>query len=110
MAWVYLVIAGVFEWGWPVGLKLGWTDEGANYPWIIFAVICMGFSGALLLMAQRTIPIGTAYAVWTGLGAVGTFLIGVMFFWRFRDAGTVFLYRPDHSGNSRAQAVIGALI
>jgi quaternary ammonium compound-resistance protein SugE len=40
----------------------------------------MGFSGALLLLAQRTIPIGTAYAVWTGLGAVGTFLIGVMFF------------------------------
>jgi quaternary ammonium compound-resistance protein SugE len=80
MAWVYLIIAGIFEWGWPVGLKLGWTDQGANIPWIIFAIVCMGFSGALLLLAQRTIPIGTAYAVWTGLGAVGTFLIGVMFF------------------------------
>ena len=80
MAWIYLIIAGIFEWGWPVGLKLGWTDDGANYSWIAFAIVCMGNSGALLLIAQRTIPMGTAYAVWTGIGAVGTFLIGVMFF------------------------------
>ena len=80
MAWIYLVIAGIFEWGWPVGLKLGWTEEGANYSWIAFAIVCMAASGTLLLIAQRTIPIGTAYAVWTGLGAVGTFLIGILFF------------------------------
>ncbi len=80
MAWVYLIIAGIFEWGWPVGLKLGWTDKGANLPWLLFAIVCMTFSGMLLLIAQRTIPMGTAYAVWTGIGAVGTFLIGVMFF------------------------------
>jgi quaternary ammonium compound-resistance protein SugE len=80
MAWLYLIIAGIFEWGWPVGLKLGWTDEGANYSWLTFAIVCMGVSGALLLIAQRTIPMGTAYAVWTGIGAVGTFLIGVTFF------------------------------
>jgi len=86
MAWIYLIIAGIFEWGWPVGLKLGWTDEGASYGWLAFAIVCMGVSGALLLIAQRTIPIGTAYAVWTGLGAVGTFLIGVMF---FNDAATL---------------------
>ncbi len=80
MAWVYLIIAGIFEWGWPVGLKLGWTDKGVNFSWLLFAIACMTISGTLLLIAQRTIPIGTAYAVWTGLGAVGTFLIGVMFF------------------------------
>lgn len=80
MAWIYLIIAGIFEWGWPIGLKLGWTDEGPNYNWLAFAIVCMGISGALLLIAQRTIPMGTAYAVWTGIGAVGTFLIGVMVF------------------------------
>ena len=80
MAWVYLVIAGIFEWGWPVGLKLGWTEQGPQYGWIAFAVICMAASGALLLVAQRTIPIGTAYAVWTGIGAVGTFVLGILLF------------------------------
>lgn len=75
-----MVFTPISEWGWPIGLKLGWTDEGENYPWLAFAIVCMGISGALLLIAQRTIPMGTAYAVWTGIGAVGTFLIGVMFF------------------------------
>ena len=80
MAWVYLVIAGVFEWGWPIGLKLGWTEHGAHFGWIGFAVLCMVVSGGLLLIAQRTIPMGTAYAVWTGIGAVGTFLLGTLLF------------------------------
>ena len=86
MAWLYLIIAGIFEIGWPVGLKLGWTDEGARIGWILFAIVCMAASGALLLIAQRTIPIGTAYAVWTGIGAAGTFLVGVVF---FADAATL---------------------
>ena len=85
MAWAQLILAGVFEWGWPVGLKLGWTDAGASWPWIAFAVACIAASGALLLMAQRRIPMGTAYAVWTGIGAVGTFLIGIAL---FGDAAT----------------------
>jgi quaternary ammonium compound-resistance protein SugE len=80
MAWVYLVIAGVFEWGWPVGLKLGMTDNGLNWGWISFSILCMVCSGALLLIAQKTIPMGTAYAVWTGIGAVGAFVIGIYFF------------------------------
>jgi len=80
MAWIYLVVAGIFEWGWPVGLKLGMTDNGLNWFWIGFAGICMAASGVLLLIAQKTIPIGTAYAIWTGIGAVGTFLIGIMYF------------------------------
>jgi quaternary ammonium compound-resistance protein SugE len=80
MAWVYLMIAGLFEWGWPVGLKLGLADGGLRWGWIAFAVLCMVASGALLLLAQRTIPMGTAYAVWTGIGAVGTFILGLMLF------------------------------
>jgi len=75
-----LVVAGLFEWGWPVGLKLGWTDKGAHGGWIAFAIVCIAASGALLLYAQRTIPMGTAYAVWTGIGAVGTFVLGVLLF------------------------------
>ncbi len=80
MAWAYLIVAGVFEWGWPVGLKLGWGEQGVHYGWITFALVSMAASGALLLLAQREIPMGTAYAVWTGIGAVGTFLLGIQLF------------------------------
>lgn len=80
MAWAYLVIAGIFEWGWPVGLKLGLVDTGLRWGWIAFSGICMVISGALLLIAQKTIPMGTAYAVWTGIGAAGTFVLGIFFF------------------------------
>jgi quaternary ammonium compound-resistance protein SugE len=85
VAWLQLVIAGIFEWGWPVGLKLGWSEAGARWPWIAFAIGCMAASGVLLLMAQRKIAMGTAYAVWTGIGAVGTFLLGIAL---FGDAAT----------------------
>jgi quaternary ammonium compound-resistance protein SugE len=80
MAWVYLLIAGIFEWGWPVGLKFGWTDSGVHYRWLAFSAASMLASGAFLLVAQRTIPMGTAYAVWTGIGAVGAFVIGIILF------------------------------
>jgi quaternary ammonium compound-resistance protein SugE len=80
MAWIYLAAAGVLEIGWPIGLKLGWTENGARPLYIAFAVVCMTASGALLLMAQRIIPMGTAYAVWTGIGAVGAFTVGVLAF------------------------------
>ena len=80
MAWIYLILAGLCEIGWPIGLKLGWTASGARPLWIVFAVVCMAISGALLLLAQRVIPMGTAYAVWTGIGAVGTFAIGIAMF------------------------------
>lgn len=87
MAWIYLVLAGVCEIGWPIGLKLGWTADGARPLWIGFAVLCMAVSGALLLMAQRTIPMGTAYAVWTGVGAAGTFVMGILMFGDAASAG-----------------------
>ena len=79
MAWVYLLLAGVFEIGWPLGFKLSQQAE-YRISGIVGAIISMAFSGVLLWMAQREIPIGTAYAVWTGIGGAGVFLIGVMFF------------------------------
>ena len=80
MAWVYLLMAGICEIGWPVGLKLGWTDDGARPLWLVFAAVAILVSGALLMWAQRYIPMGTAYAVWTGIGAVGAFTVGILAF------------------------------
>jgi quaternary ammonium compound-resistance protein SugE len=80
MAWIYLVVAGVFEIGWPLGLKLGWTPDGLRAWPLGASIVCMSASGAFLLLAQRTIPMGTAYAVWTGIGAVGTFFVGLAMF------------------------------
>ncbi|MCC8999506.1 MAG: multidrug efflux SMR transporter [Candidatus Contendobacter sp.] len=79
MAWIDLIIAGLFEIGWPVGLKLSQTP-GRLVVGVVIAIACMTASGALLWLAQRTIPIGTAYAVWTGIGAAGTFIVGIAFY------------------------------
>lgn len=80
MAWLALIIAGIFEWGWPLGLKLGLTEQGLRWGWLSFSITSMLGSGTLLLISQRTIPMGTAYAVWTGIGAVGAFVIGLLVF------------------------------
>ncbi len=85
MAWTYLILAGLCEIGWPVGLKLGGIESVARLLWIGFAIACMVVSGLLLLLAQREIPMGTAYAVWTGIGAVGAFTVGIV---AFGDAST----------------------
>lgn len=79
MAWLYLIVAGLFEMGWPVGLKLSQTP-GRRVLGVFIAVACMTASGILLWLAQRTIPIGTAYAVWTGIGAAGIFMVGIAFY------------------------------
>lgn len=80
MGWIYLVLGGLFEMGWPVGMKLAGTHAGWRWVYLGVAVASMALSGYFLYMAQRTIPIGTAYAAWTGIGAVGTLLIGIFFF------------------------------
>ncbi|MBH5328937.1 multidrug efflux SMR transporter [Eikenella sp. S3360] len=85
MAWVYLIGAGLMEIGWPLGLKLA-QQEGWRWPGILAAMACMAASGFLLFLAQKSIPMGTAYAVWTGIGAIGAFVVGVMF---LGDASTV---------------------
>jgi quaternary ammonium compound-resistance protein SugE len=77
-AWIYLVLAGVFEWGWPIGLKFAWRDGQLHWLPAIGAAISMAASGVLLFLAQRAIPVGTAYAVWTGIGAVGAFILGIL--------------------------------
>lgn len=79
MAWVYLVLAGLFEIGWPVGLKMAQQSE-TRVTGIIVAVAFMAISGLLLWLAQKQIPMGTSYAVWTGIGAAGTFFVGVLFY------------------------------
>ena len=79
MSWLYLLLAGLFEIGWPVGLKISQNPE-TRWVGIALAVFFMILSGMLLWLAQREIPIGTAYAVWTGIGAAGTFLVGIFFF------------------------------
>lgn len=88
MDWLYLVLAGVFEIGWPLGLKISQSSD-TRLSGIALAVISMTLSGGLLWVAQRTISIGTAYAVWTGIGAAGTFLVGVLF---FGDASSLARY------------------
>jgi quaternary ammonium compound-resistance protein SugE len=79
MGWVYLLLAGLFEIGWPIGLKMS-QEPATRWLGIAIAVVFMVVSGVLLWLAQRQIPIGTAYAVWTGIGAAGTFLVGVLFY------------------------------
>lgn len=80
MAWIYLVIAGLFEIGWPLSLKMAQTMEGKQFTGIAIAVIAMGLSGFFLFSAQKDIPMGTAYAVWTGIGAAGTFILGIILY------------------------------
>ncbi len=79
MSWFLLFLASIFEVGWPVGFKLAEISEH-KILWLLFAIISMTLSGILLYFAQKHIPIGTAYAVWTGIGASCTFVIGIMFF------------------------------
>lgn len=85
MSWIYLFIAAIFEIGWPLGFKLSQTTTH-KFGWIVFAVVSMALSGLFLWMAQKNIPVGTAYAVWTGIGAAGTFLVGI---WYFQDSASL---------------------
>lgn len=89
MGWFVLILAGCFEIGWPLGLKLAQLAEKGpqRLGGFALAAIAMGISGWLLYLAQRSIPLGTAYAVWTGIGATGTFVVGLLFFGDAATAG-----------------------
>ncbi|MDA3891610.1 MAG: multidrug efflux SMR transporter [Salinivirgaceae bacterium] len=87
MGWLYLLLAAILEIGWPFGLKMSQTVSNQKLLWILFAVLSMAGSGFLLWVAQKTIPMGTAYAVWTGLGAVGAFVLGILY---FNDSASMF--------------------
>ena len=78
MAWTYLLLAGLLEIGWAIGLK--YTEGFSKLVPSIFTVAAMALSLAFLGLALRTLPVGTAYAVWTGIGAVGTAALGIYLF------------------------------
>jgi quaternary ammonium compound-resistance protein SugE len=76
MAWLILVVAGLFEIGWAIGLKY---TEGFTRPWpVIWTVLAMIISLGLLGIAMKSLPVGTAYSVWVGVGAVGTVILGIV--------------------------------
>jgi len=84
MAWFILFIAGIFEVVWAIGLK--YTEGFTKLGWSIFTIAAMLVSFYLLSQALKTIPVGTGYAVWTGIGAVGTAILGIVLFNEPKDA------------------------
>lgn len=83
MAWVVLFVAGLFEIGWAIGLKY---TEGFTRPWpTLWTALAMVISVVMLGLAMRTLPVGTAYAVWTGIGSVGTVILGIILFGESAD-------------------------
>jgi quaternary ammonium compound-resistance protein SugE len=87
MAWIYLFVAGVFETAWAIGLKYsaGFTRLGPS----IFTILTMAISLYLLALALRTLPVGTGYAVWTGIGAVGAAILGILLFNESREIARI---------------------
>lgn len=84
MAWIVLFLAGLFEVGWAVGLK--YTDGFTRLWPTVATVAAMELSLGLLGLALKTLPLGTAYAVWTGVGTIGTALLGILLFGESTDA------------------------
>ncbi len=78
MAWLYLFVAGLFEVGWAIGLK--YTDGFSRPVPTLLTVASMVVSLGLLGLALKTLPVGTAYAIWTGVGALGTAILGIVLF------------------------------
>jgi len=78
MAWFYLIVGGLFEIGFTTSLRF--VDGFRNWPWTIAFLVSVTISMALLELAARTIPMGTAYAVWGGIGALGTVVVGIIWF------------------------------
>jgi quaternary ammonium compound-resistance protein SugE len=83
MAWIYLLIAGLLEVAWAIGLK--YTDGFTRFWPSAWTLIAMALSVAFLGLALRDLPVGTGYAVWVGIGAVGTAILGMVLFDESRD-------------------------
>ena len=88
MAWIYLIVAGLLETGWAVGLK--YTEGFTKLVPSVLTLIGIAASMFLLGLAARTIPIGTAYSIWVGIGAVGAVLLGIVLFDEPRDFARMF--------------------
>lgn len=84
--WIYLLIAGVFEIGFTTCLKKATESNTNTWMWYMAFLICAIISFGALEKAIEYIPIGTAYAVWTGIGAVGTVIVGILLFGESREA------------------------
>jgi len=82
-AWIFLLVAGIMETGWAVGLK--YTEGFTQLIPSVFTIALMGGSFFFLSKSLETLPIGTAYAIWTGIGAVGTVIIGILVFGESRE-------------------------
>jgi quaternary ammonium compound-resistance protein SugE len=78
MAWVWLIVGGLFEVGFTTSLRF--VDGFRNLGWTLAFLVSVAISMALLELAARTIPMGTAYAVWGGIGAIGTVIVGMAWF------------------------------
>ena len=88
MAWIVLVVAGLFEVGWAIGLKY---TEGFTRLWpTVGTVAAMVISLALLGVAMKTLPVGSSYAVWVGVGAVGTAILGIVLLGESANPGRLF--------------------
>jgi quaternary ammonium compound-resistance protein SugE len=87
MPWLWLIVGGLFEVGFTTSLRF--VDGFRNLPWTIAFLVSVAISMALLEVASRDIPMGTAYAVWGGIGALGTVIVGVL--WFHEPSGTVRL-------------------
>jgi quaternary ammonium compound-resistance protein SugE len=88
MAWIYLIIAGILETGWAIGLK--YTDGFTRPVPSILTAAAIVASMVLLSFAARTLPIGTAYGIWVGIGTVGAVVLGMVLFDEPRTAGRIF--------------------
>lgn len=78
MGWLYVLIGGIFEIGFTTCMR--YVDGFKNIPWTLGFLVCVVLSMLFLELSVRTIPIGTSYAVWTGIGALGTMIIGMIFY------------------------------
>ena len=78
MAWVWLIVGGMFEVGFTTSLRF--VDGFRNLPWTLAFLVSVTISMGLLELASRSIPLGTAYAVWGGIGAIGTVMVGMLWF------------------------------
>jgi quaternary ammonium compound-resistance protein SugE len=88
MYWIVLFVAGLFEVAWAIGLKY---TEGFSKLWpSVFTIACMIISMGLLAYAVKHLPIGTAYAIWTGIGAVGTAILGIILFNESKELVRIF--------------------
>ena len=101
MAWVILCVAGLFEVGWAIGLKY---TEGFSRLWpTVWTALAMIISLWLLGLAMKSLPVGTAYSVWVGVGAVGTVILGIVLLDEPANASRLVSVAPHRGGHHRSQ-------